>query len=255
MEPTDAFLSSRQIASVPAIRIDDHSDQQSSRNDSWSSTVDSYETNATSLGSLESSGQWNSSTKRRTLELLVEDFDLAAPLEDGNKLESLEVVSDLLFSRVHLKTIFADPSSLLKFTSFLSAYRPQSISRLIYYLDATKALKAISFANATINGLVSLADQGLTAITTKTMNSELELKAEKAFNLIVEKDLPAYTTQLYLQVVKSNMARSFVGSQYPSSPDGPDGFAEVFCLTDPSRPDNPILFASEGRSLNIDFLG
>ena len=229
---------------MPTIqRIDDHSDQQSSRNGSWSSTGESYETNATSAGSPE---VWNNSHKRRTLELLVEDFDLAAPLEDGNKLESLEILSDLLFSREHLKAVFADPASLLKFTSFLSARRPQSIATLIYFLDATKALKAIKFANAVSKGLGSLADQGLTAIATKTINTELEEKAEKAFSLIVENDLPAYTTNLYLQVVKSNMARPSVGSLSPTSQDGLDGFAEVFCLTDPSRPDNPILFASEG---------
>ena len=238
---------------MPTVRIGDHYDQQSSRNGSGSSTDDSNETHATSVISSEALGQGNSPSKRRTLELLVEDFDLAAPMEDGNKLESLEIVSELLFSKEHLKVIFAEPSSLLKFTAFLTAHRPQSISTLIYFLDATKALKAISFANAVTNGLGSILDQGLTTITTKAINSELEQNAENAFNLIVENDLPAYTTNLYLQIVKSNMARSSVGSQSPTSVDGPEGFAEVFCLTDPSRPDNPILFASEGQSWNLYF--
>lgn len=183
--------------------------------------------------------------KGNRLDVLAEDdFEIAAPIEDGNKLERLERVSELLFSELHLQTIFNDPSLLLKFTSFLSTYRPQSIPILIYYLDATKALKAISYANKIARGLESLPDQDLPSITVKTANAELEAKAQRAFSLLAEHELPVYTAYLYIQVVKSSMMQP--AAQGPQQPEPAEGFAEIFVLTDPSRHDNPIVLASEG---------
>lgn len=175
----------------------------------------------------------------------MEDFDLAAPVEDGGKLESLEKTSDLLFSGAHMETIFADPSFLLKFMSFLRAHRPQSVPTLMYYLDASKALKAIHYANAVAKGLEPLQEQGLTPIQENTRNFELEQRAGRAFNLLVQEDLPAYVTLLYVQVAKSNINPSTMAGQ-PNVQETSEGFAEVFCLTDPSREDNPIVFASKG---------
>lgn len=167
-------------------------------------------------------------------------------MEDGNRLESLEIISGLLFSGEHLKTIFADPSSLLKFTLFLGTYRPRSVPTLIYYLDATKALKAINYATAVASRLEPISGQGLTPIATRTVNLELEEKAEKAFNLLVRDDLPAYTTHLYMQVTKASRSMPVTETNGQYAQESSDGFAEVFCLTDPARQDNPIVFASEG---------
>ena len=175
----------------------------------------------------------------------MEDFDLAAPVEDGEKLESLEQTSDLLFSGAHMEAIFADPSFLLKFMSFLRAHRPQSVPTLMYYLDASKALKAIHYANAVAAALEPLQEQGLTPIQEMTRNFELEQRAGRAFNLLVQDDLPAYVTLLYIQVAKSNINPSTISGQ-PNVQETSEGFAEVFCLTDPSRSDNPIVFASKG---------
>ena len=179
------------------------------------------------------------------LEDRLEDFDLAAPVEDGGKLESLEQTSDLLFSGAHMETIFSEPSFLLKFMSFLRAHRPQSVPTLMYYLDASKALKAIHYANAVAAALEPLQEQGLVPIQENTRNFELEQRAGRAFNLLVQGDLPAYVTLLYIQVAKSNINPSTMAGQ-PNVQETSEGFAEVFCLTDPSRPDNPIVFASKG---------
>lgn len=40
----------------------------------------------------------------------------------------------------------------------------------------------------------------------------------------------------------------YAGTLAPHLREASEGLAEVFCLTDPSRPDNPIVFASEGGS-------
>jgi hypothetical protein len=182
----------------------------------------------------------------------LDEFDLAAPVKDGNYLHSLETLSDFLFASEHLKNVFADPSSLLDFTSFVSACRPKSIPMLMYYLDATEAVKAVNYAITIAQSLEPIPEHDFTSdIVKTTMNSELEGKAEKAFKVIVQEDLPAFVTQLYVQTVKSSMMRRIIGPSAQPMRDAPDGMLEVFCLTDPSRPDNPIVFASKGTSLAI----
>ncbi len=176
-----------------------------------------------------------------------DEFDLAAPIKNGNDLHALESLSDLLFAGEHLRKIFSDPSSLLDFTSFLSACRPRSIPILMYHLDAAEALKAVNYAITIAESLEPIPEHEFTTAPAKTtMNLELELKAEKAFHVLVKEDLPPFVTQLYVQTVKSSMMRRIMGPAAPPSRDEPEGMLEVFCLTDPSRPDNPIVFASKG---------
>ena len=236
------------LGQAATFRVDDGSDHKSSRDGSLSSSSETYETNATSSPlSLYATPQQQGRMFRNgeSLGALAEDYDLAAPMDDGTKLQAVEMVSNVLLSEDHLQTIFSDPSSLLKFTSFLRLYRPKSLPILIYYLDATKAMKAISYANAIAETLEAIPDHDLTSVKSTTLNSELKEKATKAFNLLVEHDLPHYVTHMYIRVVKASMINSDTWVSH--SQETSDGFAEVFCLTDPSRPDNPIIFASEGQ--------
>ncbi|MCJ1408434.1 hypothetical protein MMC19_002509 [Ptychographa xylographoides] len=235
--------SSRHDTVPLAGRLDDGPDRKSSRDGSLSSTGDSNETNATSTSFLSAAPSAKHLDKGSTFHALPEDYDLDASLEDVDQVEMLERVSELLFSAQHLQAIFNEPACLLRFTAFLSTHRPQSVPNLIYYLDATKALKAIRYANAVATGLESVSVGELSTTSKKTTNLELETKAQAAFNFLAENDLPAYTAHLYIQVVKSSMMKPV--AQDPQLPEASEGFAEVFCLTDPSRPDNPICFASE----------
>jgi hypothetical protein len=173
-------------------------------------------------------------------------FDLVAPPKHGNPQYSLETRSELLFSTEHLKAIFSDPSLLLQFTSFLSTRRPNSIRVLIYYLDAIKALKAISYSNAIAEALDPIPGYDFTTTSADvTTNPTLEERARLAFDIMVRSDLPAYITHIYIQVVTISIARRITGTLAPHLRDASEGLAEVFCLTDPSRPDCPIAFASE----------
>ena len=242
----------------PSQYHDDFADQRTLRNGSFSSgdmsrTNGTNGTNGTATYNppLYNAGQLASQPKRiskgRALDVRPEDYDLPASMEDASHLDAIEAVSQVLFSPEHLKVIFAEPSSLLKFTSFLTVYRPNSIPTLIYYLDAMKALKAISYANSIAEALESIPAQDLKSVTQKATCTELEINAEKAFTQLVENDLPAYVTYLYIQVVKTSIMKLGTGTATQAQQDNqPDGFAEIFCLTDPSRPDNPIIFASEG---------
>ena len=177
-------------------------------------------------------------------------YDLVAPAAQGHQMFSLEKRSEQLFSQEHLEIIFSNPSSLLRFTAFLSTHRPQSVSMLIYYLDALKALKAIKYANAITEALRPISNHEFTTEScNRTVNKKLEEKAAKAFTALTEQELPAYITQMYIQIVSLSISRRITGTLAPHLREVSEGLAEVFCLTDPSRPDNPIVFASEGMQL------
>ncbi len=220
------------------------------RSQSRTSDRSSYQTNVTSLPPLQHKG----ADENDQLEPLDEEdidpgsFDLVASAPEGVKQYSLETRSEQLFSTEHLRVIFSDPSLLLRFTSFLSSNRQASIPILIYYLDAVKALKAISYSNAIAEALEPIPGFDFTTSTaTKTLNAELEQKAIQAFGVLVREDLPAYITHTYIQTVSLSIQRRVTGTLPSSLREASEGLAEVFCLTDPSRPDNPIVFASEGR--------
>ena len=183
---------------------------------------------------------------------LLEDdpksFDLVgAPAENDRRQFSLETRSDQLFSKEHLEAIFRDTASLLRFTSFLSVARPKSVPILIYYLDALKALRAINYANAVAEALEPIEGFEFTENPARpTMNAVLEEKANRAFEALVREDLPAFITHIFVQVVSVSISKRVTGNLPPLLREASEGLAEVFCLTDPSRTDNPIIFASEG---------
>ena len=214
------------------------------------STSSSYQTNATSLPALQQKGL---DEDGQLVPLNEEDidpasFDLVAPHEAGAKQYSLETRSEQLFSTEHLQMIFSDPSLLSRFTAFLSSHRASSIPILVYYLDATKALKAISYSNAIAEALDPISGFDFTSKTARgTTNPDLEEKARQAFDALVREDLPAYVTHTYVQTVSLSIQRRITGTLPIHLREASEGLAEVFCLTDPSRPDNPIVFASEGK--------
>lgn len=210
-----------------------------------------YETQATSLElpALQAQSALEDSDPMEPLTGdLAGSFDLVAPPEESHlQAFSLERRSEQLFSRAHLEIIFSNPSTLLRFTAFLSTHRPQSVPILIYYLDALKALKAIRYANAIAEALSPIPGFDFTAnLAQPTANGELEEKAASAFAALTQEDLPAFITQMYVQIVSLSISRRITGTLAPHLREASEGLAEVFCLTDPSRPDNPIVFASEG---------
>ena len=185
------------------------------------------------------------------LEPIVEDnqrsFDLVASPNPaaGSNVFSLERRSEQLFSSDHLQAIFDEPLLLSKFTSFISSKRPQSMPHLLYYLETQKALRAIKYANALVDALRPKSD----FIQNKpqdTVNVSLEDSMEEAFQIMVREDLPAYVTNIFIQVASSSIHKRITGTLSSHLQEVSEGLAEVFCLTDPSRPDNPIIFASEG---------
>jgi hypothetical protein len=174
-------------------------------------------------------------------------FDLVVPAHAQGKQYSLETQSEQLFSSRHLAEIFKDPLLLQRFTNYIYQTRPQSIPILQYYMDALKALKAIEYANAVVNNLSPVQGQDFTSsLIHKTVNQALKEKANAAFEALSNYELPAYITHTYIQTVSLTIKRRIAYTLPTHLMEMSEGLAEVFCLTDPSRPDNPIVFASEG---------
>lgn len=222
------------------------------------SSDETYETQATSvqMPPLQAESALEPYDQMEPLEGdLAGSFDLVAPpaQDDLNHQGfSLEARSLQIFSHEHMRIIFEDPSLLLKFTAFLSTHRPQSVPILIYYLDALKALKAVRYANAIAEALSPIPGHDFTTdLAPPSVNATLENKANQAFDVMVKEDLPAYVTQMYIQIVSLSISQRITGVLAPHLREASEGLAEVFCLTDPSRPDNPIVFASEGDRLTF----
>ena len=217
-------------------------------------SIYSQETAATSvhtLTPLQTKGPDNSDVQQ--LEPVIEDdprsWDLVDPADEAGMptgMYALERRAEQMFSSDHLRVVFEDSKLLLKFTGFLNSHRPQSIPVLIYYLDALKAIRAIKYANAISKALDPIRGQRFTEeVAEPTKNAVLEEKAEQAFELLVREDLPAYIAHTWIQMVSLSIQRRITGTLAPHLREASEGLAEVFCLTDPNRPDNPIVFASE----------
>lgn len=248
--------SSGQIADIESPRTPDTMTEHAYGPGDRSSaeSIFSQETSATSMTNLpplQTKGPDNSDVHH--LEPLLEDdprsFDLVDPPQEDDEsvgVYALESRADLMFSERHLQAIFDDPKLLMKFTSFLNLHRPQSIPLLIYYLDALKAIRAIRYANAIAEALEPISGQDFTRSPPKhTVNSTLEQKAEEAFRSLTAEDLPAYISYVWIQVVSTSIQRRITGTLAPHLREASEGLAETFCLSDPSRKDNPIVFASE----------
>lgn len=221
-------------------------------------SVISYESSAPSIATqaLPPLQQRGLADDEDRLSPLLEDdpqsFDLVAPVENERRQSSLEDQAELLFSKQHLQAIFNDTPSLLRFTSYLSSSRPQSVPTLIYYLDALKALRAINYANAVAEALEPIEKLPFTENAARpTVNAILEEKANQAFDVMVRDDLPAFITHVYVQVASVSISKRVTGNLPPMLREASEGLAEVFCLTDPSRTDNPIIFASEGMGFSL----
>jgi len=139
-----------------------------------------------------------------------------------------------------------DPRLLRHFADFVQTCRPASVPILAYYLDAVKALKAIRYSHDVAETLRIWEGHEFTRSTvTSVINDELQEKADLAFASLVREELPAYITHTWVQGTSASIRKRVTGITPAPLRQMSEGLAEVFCLTDPSREDNPIVFASE----------
>ncbi|KAI1771802.1 hypothetical protein F4818DRAFT_444797 [Hypoxylon cercidicola] len=179
--------------------------------------------------------------------LVEEDIDLITPYSTTAPRCSLEKRSEALFSTGHLQVIFGNPLLLQKFTDFLYTFRPESTPVLVYYLDAIKALKAVGYANSITQALIPIKGLKFSEGPISNLIHEPLLKrAGEALRALAREDLPAYITHRWVRIVNAAIKRKITGTLHVSLRDLSEGLAEMFCLTDPSKHGDPIIFASEG---------
>ncbi|KAF2866722.1 hypothetical protein BDV95DRAFT_598624 [Massariosphaeria phaeospora] len=179
----------------------------------------------------------------RTRFSTVRSYDLRPPPPTVSYANA-ERLAERLFATDHLHTILKDSSSSQRFTAFLNRYRPQAALTLVRYLQSQKAITAVQYAN-------SLAEQISPQSRHSSKNEAAAVDAK--FNTLsrgwldelVTSALPAYITYSMVSVVTECLVKEITGTNTPMMKDLVQGLAEVYCMTDPSRPDNPIVFASE----------
>lgn len=200
-----------------------------------------------------------SSNLDRLSPLLEDDpdsFDLVPPDDAPPHGEfPLEAMAEALFASQHLDAILHhDPPSLHSFAAFLRRAKPDVVPVLRYYLDASKALRAVNYANAVADALARVQDFEFGHHPPRpTVNAVLEEKARNAFDVLARDALPAFVTHVFARVVGEWVQKRVAGTLGPAAALGDgregEGLAEVFCLCDPRRGDCPVLFASEGEFL------
>lgn len=178
-----------------------------------------------------------------------DDYDLRPPAPKP-KSPSLESLSELLFSSAHLNTLIHHPALLTKFTAFLQQYRPHDYPLLMRYLETSKVISAIEYANAVAGSASTLAqdvgkDQSKTSNVAAVLDASFRESSSAAFNTLVNTTLPLYITYSLVRVLSECLVDEITGRTSPLMRDMFGGLSEVFCLTDPNQEDNPIIYASE----------
>ncbi|KAE8153355.1 hypothetical protein BDV25DRAFT_169012 [Aspergillus avenaceus] len=201
------------------------------------------------LPNLQQANPYDGSDEFHPVKEVGASYDLIVPGDDSDEIpmHSLERLAETMFSTEHMLSIVKNPRYLARFRDFLLDERPRSLQVLTYYQHACKALKAIEYANALIRRSV---DVPPTTIATserieENCNSALERRVHDALEALTAEELPAFITSRCITItsrVVEERVRGTLSRKYQTTS---DGLAEVFCLTDPSRRDNPIIFASE----------
>lgn len=180
----------------------------------------------------------------------LQDFDLRPP-PPRPKPPSVESLSESLFSPGHLNLLLRSPVYLARFTSFITKYNPRFHPLVLRYLESQKAIAAVEYANAVAETLDPWSPSGENPDTSSppstaaTLNKSFEESSTAAFRTLLDSALPMYVTYNLVRSVSECLINEIAGRQTPVTQNLVGGLSEVFCLTDPNQPDNPIIYASE----------
>lgn len=71
------------------------------------------------------------------------------------------------------------------------------------------------------------------------------MRAQETVEELVNDALPAYATSRLVSLVTESLVKEITGQNTPLMREMIPSLAEVYCVSDPSLPDNPIVYASE----------
>ncbi|KAF2771631.1 hypothetical protein EJ03DRAFT_268026 [Teratosphaeria nubilosa] len=158
--------------------------------------------------------------------------------------DNAEELALRLFSVDHLDAILRDQTLAARLTTFLGQYRSQYSDALAQYINTKKAVAAIGYANAVAEQIST--PPGHPPYQAATLDERFEAKSKHVVEDLVEEALPAYVTHRLTTLVTDSLVKEITGNQAPIMHELVPSLAEVYCVTDPSLPDNPIVYASEG---------
>ncbi len=171
------------------------------------------------------------------------DYDLrAAPSKPKPKASSLEELFGLLYSEGYLNTLTSDARLLGQFTSFLKKYEPSLSPLVVQYLETQKVTKAVNYANAIASTISSKTSE--TTSPAAELSSTFKTSSRKVFQTLLETALPAWITYSLTKTATVCLTSEITNTSTSLTQDLVRGLSEVFCLTDPTQHDNPIIYAS-----------
>jgi PAS domain S-box-containing protein len=171
------------------------------------------------------------------------DYDLRPP-SSKPKTSSLEDLAGWLFSEEYLTNLISEPQLLARFSAFLSRYKPDLSPLVLQYIESQKVIKAVDYANAIasiINGSKVKPDSRPAA----ELSDAFRDSSQHAFKTLLSTAVPAWVTYTLVKTSTSCLTAEITNQATPLTRDLVGGLSEVFCITDPNRDDNPIVYASE----------
>ncbi|KAF2722856.1 hypothetical protein K431DRAFT_266029 [Polychaeton citri CBS 116435] len=169
-------------------------------------------------------------------------YDLKPPPPSLSQ-DNVESLAVRFFSQDHLDAIVRDPLTHARFIRFLKQYRPQYISTLNRYVETKKAITAVEYANALAEAVPT--SSGHPPYLAAHLDDRFDAKSKRIVEDLVEEALPAYATSRLVSLVTESLVKEITGNNAPVMRQLIPSLAEVYCITDPSLPDNPIVYASE----------
>jgi hypothetical protein len=190
-----------------------------------------------------------SSSQERGTELTTQGsddpgaYDLKPPAPSISH-DNIEVLARRFFSADHLDLILRDQNAGPRFVHFLNEYKPRYATTLTHYIESRKAITAVAYANAIAEQIPT--DEGEDPHIAATLGEAFAAKSQRILDDLVEEALPAFLTHRMVGLVTDSLVKEITGEGVPVMKDLIPNLAEVFCISDPSLADNPIVYASEG---------
>jgi PAS domain S-box-containing protein len=156
-----------------------------------------------------------------------------------------ETLSERLFSVDHLNVILLDHAFNAKFTNFLSKYRPNMCPIFLRYQAIQKAKAAIDYANVIAESLPAIGPHSSANSPAAILHKKFDSRSRHAVDELISDALPRYITHRLVSMVTECLVKEITGNNVPIMRELVQGLAEVYCLSDSSLPDNPIVYASE----------
>ena len=175
-----------------------------------------------------------------------EGYDLKAPAPNIAH-TNIEELAGRFFSTDHLDIILRDHNAGPRFVRFLHEFKPQHSATLTHYIESRKAITAVEYANAIAEQIPT---EGESPHLAATLDDSFTAKSQSILEDLIEDALPAYLTHRMVALITDCLVKAITGEGAPVMKDMIPNLAEVFCISDPSLPDNPIVYASEGRFSN-----